>query len=127
MNALTITPIAETPDSVTLRRVDFEVLAGLAADAQDLADAGAVKARLAVNETEVFPFDLAERILDGQHPVKVLREHRQLSLRGLAEKAGISASYLSEIETGKKPGSFEAMAHLAMALGVSLDLLVQPQ
>ena len=127
MNALPITPIAETPDSVTLRRIDFEALAELVADAQDLADAEAVRTKLAAGETEVFPFDVAERILDGEHPVKVLREHRQCSLRGLAETAGISASYLSEIETRKKPGSFEAMAQLARALGVSLDLLMRPQ
>jgi DNA-binding Xre family transcriptional regulator len=99
----------------------------MVADTQDLADAEAVKAKLAAEETEVFPFDVAERFLDGEHPVKVLREHRRISLRGLAEKAGISASYLSEIETGKKPGSFEAMARIATALDVSLDLLAHPR
>ena len=41
MNALTIMPLAETPDSVTLRRVDFEALTDLLVDAQDLADADA--------------------------------------------------------------------------------------
>ncbi|HYG88420.1 MAG TPA: helix-turn-helix transcriptional regulator [Azospirillum sp.] len=123
MNALPITPIAETPDSVTLHRADYEALADLVADAQDLADA--VKARLAAGETEVFPFDVAERILDGGHPVTVFREHRGFTGRGLAEAAGIAPSYLSEIENGKKPGSLDAMARIATALRVSLDLLVR--
>lgn len=125
MNALPITPIAETADSVTLSRADFEALADLVTDAQDLADAEAVKARLAVGETEAFPFEVAERILDGEHPVAVLREHRGLTARGLAEAAGVAPSYLSEIENGKKPGSFDAMARIAGALQVPLDLLVR--
>jgi transcriptional regulator with XRE-family HTH domain len=33
----------------------------------------------------------------------------------------LSAAYLSQIETGKKPGSFEAMAKLARTLGVDLE------
>ena len=123
MNALTIMPLAETPDSVTLRRVDFEALTDLVVDAQDLADADAVKARLAAGETEAFPFEVAERLLDGEHPVKTLREYRKLTVRGLAEIAGISASYLSEIETDKKPGSFDAMARIARALDAPLDML----
>lgn len=125
MNALPITPIAETADSVTLSRADFEALADLVTDAQDLADAEAVKARLAAGETEAFPFEVAERILDGEHPVTVLREHRGLTARRLAEAAGVAPSYLSEIENGKKPGSFDAMARIAGALQVPLDLLVR--
>lgn len=126
MNALpTIRPIAETADSVTLSRADFETLAELVSDAQDLADADAVKARLAVGETGTFPFAVAERLLDGDHPVTVLREHRAFTVRGLAEAAGVSPSNLSEIEAGKKPGSFDAMARVASALRVSLDLLVR--
>jgi hypothetical protein len=101
MIALPIRPIAETADSVTLSRADFETLAELVSDAQDLADADAVKARLAAGETETFPFAVAERLLDGEHPVTVLREHRAFTVRGLAEVAGVSPSYLSEIESGK--------------------------
>ena len=125
MNALPIRPIAETADSVTLSRADFETLAELVSDAQDLTDADAVKARLAAGETETFPFAVAERLLDGEHPVTVLREHRAFTVRGLAEVAGVSPSYLSEIELGKKPGSFDAMARVAAALEVPLDLLVR--
>src|SRR5687768_14395614 len=90
MNALPIRPIAETADSVTLSRADFETLAELVSDAQDLADADAVKARLAAGETETFPFAVAERLLDGEHPVTVLREHRAFTMRGLAEAARVS-------------------------------------
>ena len=51
----------------------------------------------------------------------VWREHRGLSARALASRAGISAAYLSQIETGRKSGSFDAMAKLARALGVDME------
>ena len=57
----------------------------------------------------------------GEVPVRVWREHRGLSARALATRAGISSAYLSQIETGKKPGSFDAMAKLARALGVEME------
>jgi ribosome-binding protein aMBF1 (putative translation factor) len=88
-----------------------------------LADGDAVKARMATGDTEVFPFEVAERLLDGEYPVMVLREHRGFSLHALAETAGLSPSDLSDIESGKKPGSIDAMERIAGALGVSLDLL----
>ncbi|QJE73558.1 helix-turn-helix transcriptional regulator [Aerophototrophica crusticola] len=119
-----IRPIAETAESVTLSRADFLRLSELLEDARDLAEVERISAKLAAGETEVFPFEVAERLLDGDHPVTVFREHRGLTLRALAERAGVSASYLSEIEAGKKPGSFDAMARLAGALGISLDHLV---
>jgi transcriptional regulator with XRE-family HTH domain len=33
----------------------------------------------------------------------------------------VAPSYVTEIETGKKPGSFAVLAKLAAALGISLD------
>jgi antitoxin component HigA of HigAB toxin-antitoxin module len=92
-------------------------------DLTDLADADAVKARLASGETEAFPFDRAEQILDGAHPVRVFREYRGLSARELARVAGVAPFILSEIETARKPGSLDAMTRLAAALRVPLDLL----
>ncbi|WP_207459325.1 helix-turn-helix transcriptional regulator [Azospirillum sp. SYSU D00513] len=126
MKVLPIKPIAETPDSVTLTRADFEALTELLTDAQDLADIEAISARLEAGETEAYPFEVVERILDGGHPITAFREHRRFTLRGLAEAAGIAPSYLSEIESGKKPGSFDAMTRIASALRVPLDLLAKP-
>jgi transcriptional regulator with XRE-family HTH domain len=51
----------------------------------------------------------------------VWRTHRGLTRQVLATEAGVAPSYLTEIETRKKPGSFDALAKLAAALRVSLD------
>ena len=78
----------------------------------------------ALSGGERIPAAIVDRLADGEAPVCVWREHRGLSLRGLAEKAGISAAMLSEIENGKKEGSVQTLAALARALGVDLDDLV---
>jgi transcriptional regulator with XRE-family HTH domain len=51
----------------------------------------------------------------------VWRAHRGLTREALAAAAGVSPSYLSEIETRRKPGSLDAMMKLAAALRVPLD------
>lgn len=54
-----------------------------------------------------------------------LREQALWSLADLAERSGISRSYLWEIERGKKEVSSELLAELAFAFGISLSGLVQ--
>lgn len=56
--------------------------------------------------------------------IKQLRIEKNLSLNDLAEKSGLSVSYLNEIEKGKKYPKAEKIAQLAESLGVSYDNLV---
>ncbi len=110
---------------VVIARADYESLVATAENAADLADIAAIKALS--SEKDFLPFEMAERILDGMAPVRVWRQHRRLTARALAARAGISTSYLSEIETGKKPGSVKALRALATALEVDLaDLVADP-
>jgi transcriptional regulator with XRE-family HTH domain len=60
--------------------------------------------------------------------VKVLRTVRDLSRRELAEAAGLSYSYLAEIENGGKQPSSRALAAIADGLGISAaELLVEAE
>ena len=56
--------------------------------------------------------------------LKQFRSAKKLSLTELAEKAGLSVSYINEIEKGKKYPKTEKIAALAAALDVSYDKLV---
>jgi DNA-binding XRE family transcriptional regulator len=82
------------------------------------------KAEDALRGEERIPAAIVDRLADGESPVRVWREHRGLSLRALAEQAGVSPALLSEIENGKKEGSIKTLASLARTLGVDLDDLV---
>jgi transcriptional regulator with XRE-family HTH domain len=67
----------------------------------------------------------AERILLGLK-VKMLRKEAGLSFVELAERAGLSSSYLNEIEKGKKQPRPDKLRRLAQALGVPLTRLSHP-
>jgi hypothetical protein len=73
---------------------------------------------------DALPAELVKRMLDGESPVRIWREHRRLTLGDLADRAGIAPSHVLEIETGRKPGSAAVLVKLARVLGVHLDDLV---
>jgi transcriptional regulator with XRE-family HTH domain len=52
--------------------------------------------------------------------LRALRNERDETLAGTAERAGISPQYLSEVERGRKEPSSEMIAALAGALGTTL-------
>ncbi len=56
--------------------------------------------------------------------LRALRQGKGLGLKDVAKKAGLSVSYLSEIEQGKKYPRAEKLVDLAHALGVPYDDLV---
>jgi transcriptional regulator with XRE-family HTH domain len=55
--------------------------------------------------------------------IKLVRNHRQYSQEILAEKAGISITFLSNIERGLKFPKPAVLAHIAQSLGVEVHEL----
>lgn len=108
-------------DTITLDRAAYEALVDRLEDAED-------KLALAVSEnvpaSHRLPLAQAQRIWDGEHPVRVWRNHRGLSGTALAALSGVPQSYISDIERGRKPGSVEAFSRLARALGVGIDQII---
>lgn len=56
--------------------------------------------------------------------IKLTRVARGLSQHELAETIGISASYLSLLESGRKEPSFSMVRRIAEGIGVSDDVLL---
>jgi transcriptional regulator with XRE-family HTH domain len=59
----------------------------------------------------------------GRH-LRAARKARSMSLRALASRIGVSASLISQIETGKVQPSVTTLHALAMELSLSLDCLL---
>lgn len=57
--------------------------------------------------------------------LKYLREQKHLSLRELAKLAGVSHSYIKDIESGRGNPSLNTLSSLARALDISLSKLVE--
>jgi ribosome-binding ATPase YchF (GTP1/OBG family) len=115
----------EKSETVALSRAEYEALIERLEEAEDLARIAAAEAREAAlgkerARADYLPIELVRRLSAGEHPVRVWRAHRDLTREALAA-AGIAPSYLTEIETRRKPGSFGALAKIAAALRISLD------
>jgi DNA-binding XRE family transcriptional regulator len=95
-----------------------------AAMLQDIRDYDVAKALLERGEEELIPSEVVYAIMDGENPLKVWRDYRQLTQQQLAEAVGISTPYLSQIETGKRTGTTEVLTTIAKVLKVSLDEIV---
>lgn len=96
-------------------------------DAEMLEDIRAydeAKQALAEGTEETIPAEVVFALLDGGNPVKVWREYRGLTQQQLADAAGISKPYLSQIENGKRTGSATVLRSLAKALAVDVDDLL---
>jgi len=90
---------------------------------QDIRDYDVAKNAIE-NGEELVPSEVPYAILDGENPIRIWREHRGFTQRRLAETAGISTPYLSQIESGKRKGTTDVLVAIAKALGISLDDIV---
>jgi DNA-binding XRE family transcriptional regulator len=95
-------------------------------DYEDLIDtitAERIMARVRAGE-ETWPAELVYELFETDSRIRTYRNYRKLSVSELAEAAGISQPYLSEIESGKKTGSVDVLKRIAAALKVDLDDIV---
>ena len=111
-----------------LPRKDYEDLVARAAEGDENKGTARLVA-LAREEVAagapLLPKQVADRLADGENPVRVLREWRDKPQEYIAFKTGLSQGYISDIETGRRDGTAAALRLIADALKVPLDLLVQ--
>jgi transcriptional regulator with XRE-family HTH domain len=72
----------------------------------------------------IIPKKIVDRIANGDNPLRVLREWRDMTRLELSFKADIGQGYISDLESGRRKGTTAALKSSASALKVPLDLLV---
>lgn len=100
----------------------WERMRALAEEAEDLADLARFD-----REDDGLRIPLAvvqATALGGATPLRAWREHRGLTLQALADAAGLSKPYVSQIESGKRAGTAATLKKLATALGVPVAALL---
>ena len=90
---------------------------------EDAQDAAAYAEAQANDDGFRVPHAVVLAEIDGAHPVKAWRDFRGLTLQALADAAGVSKPYVSQIEGGKRAGTIATLKKLAGVLGVPLDVL----
>lgn len=91
-------------------------------DARDAALLDRFHADLEAGREELVPVEIGDAIAAGDSPIRVWRDHRGLTQKGLAEAAGLKQAYVSELESGRKTNPpIDTALRLARALAVDLD------
>jgi len=121
------------PETIVLTRSEYDALIEEIEDAEDLAvllEAEAREGRVgeAAVRADYLPLALVARLVEGESPVRIWREHRGLTVTALSECSGVAADAIAAIETGATPAPAEACRALAAALGVDPeDLIAGPR
>lgn len=108
-------------DTVTIPRTEYDALLAAREELEDLRSYDDAMAALARGDEELLPDDMVARLLAGERPLRVWREHRGLSQSELARRSGVNRVQIADIEAGRKTGSIATLKSLATALGISLD------
>ena len=109
---------------VTIPREEYDGLREAAERLADLESYDRAKAALAAGDEESVPAEFADRIIDGESPLRVYRDLRGLTQQALSDLSGVNRVQIADIEAGRSTGSVETVRKLADALGVMVDDLV---
>lgn len=107
-------------EMITITRAEYDRLREAA---DNLADIEAYTRAMAANE-ESISAEAVKRMVDGESPVRVYRELRQMTQSALATASGVNRVQIADIEAKRSRGSIETMRKLAEALKVTIDDLV---
>jgi antitoxin component HigA of HigAB toxin-antitoxin module len=109
------------PDFYVVPADLWERVKGLVEDAED---AAAYAAAVARDDGVRYPAEVVRAIAAGSTPLRAWRDHRGLTLQALADAAGLSKPYVSQIESGKRAGTAATLQKLAAALSVPVGALM---
>ena len=104
-------------ETVTISRAEYDALIAHNAELEEHI------AALEADDGSHIPHTVALDIMRGDSPLSAYRRYRRLTLRQPADATGTTASYISEIERGLKPGSAATLVRLAEALDTRIDVL----
>jgi DNA-binding XRE family transcriptional regulator len=118
-----VVQIIKTPggeEMVVIPKADYDELLRRADEAaEDAADAAIYDARKAEFQSqEPFPAEVSMAILRGDSRLRALRKWRGLTQSDIAEKAGLTQGFLSDLEARRRTASSDTVGRLASALDV---------
>lgn len=112
------------PAFAVLPYEEYKALLEVAEDADDVAALVRFAKRYARGEEEIVPAEILDRLLAGEAPLRVWREHRGMSAAEVAKAVGVTPAHISKLETGRGDPSVAVLAKLSKVLEVSLEELI---
>ena len=114
----------EMNETITIDKVEYNRLVALSEHALDAAAIHAFNSKVAAGEEELIPAQFANRMIEGESPLRIYREYRELTHSALAKISGVNRVQIADIEAGRSKGSVATLQKLSGALDVMIDDLV---
>ena len=73
------------------------------------------------SDEELVPGEVVDRLIAGEHKIKVWREYRGINQVAFAEKVNMAQATIAQIEVDKRIGSVTTLKKIAGALNIDLD------
>jgi DNA-binding XRE family transcriptional regulator len=123
MNAPQIIKTPAGEELVVLPKADYEALVHAADEAmEDAADIAIYDARKADPVAAApLPADISMAILRGESRLRAVRKWRGLTQSELANRAGLTQGFLSDLESHRRTASADTAERLAGALEVTVS------
>lgn len=112
------------PEWAVIPYGEFIKIQEILEDAEDIKDIEENLKAIEENREIIIPGEVTFAIIDGTHPIRAWREYKKLRINELAKKIGISGSYLSQIENGKRNPTIETLKAIASALDIEPEMLI---
>jgi DNA-binding XRE family transcriptional regulator len=109
---------------VILPEAEYDRLVEELEDLRDSMTARESLARIESGEEELLTSEEVTEALAAKTPLAFWRKKRGLTQAALAEATGVSQNFLSEIESGQKPGTAATLKKIADALKLRVDDLI---
>ena len=103
---------------------EFIKIQELLENAEDIKDIEENLKAIEENREIVVPGEVTFAIVEGTHPIRAWREYKNMRINDLAKRVGISGSFLSQIENGKRNPTIETLKSIASALYIEPEMLI---
>ncbi len=111
----------EAGDLVVLTRAEYDAIIGRLnsdEDAEEMAIFDVRMAELASGSDSRLPAHVAASMLKGDTLLRALRKWKGVTQSQVALKTGLAQGYISDIESGRKPGTPEVVRKIADAIEI---------
>ena len=112
------------PEWAVIPFQDYKRLQEALEDAEDIKEIEEHLKAISEGNEKTVPGEVTFAILDGINPIRAWREYRQIKMNELSKKVGISSSYLSQIENGKRNPTIDTLRAIAKELEIDIDMLI---
>lgn len=112
------------PEWAVIPFSEYEKIQEALEDAEDIRDIEKNLKAIQEGKEITIPGEVTFAILAGINPVRAWREHKKIKMSELANKVGISAAYLSQIENGKRNPTIDSLKTIAHELNIDVEMLI---